>query len=248
MTEKQLIGKIRQLRQIEPRKDWVVLTKKRILGQPRSLGSLILDTFDVFPKLFFQYKLALATLSAILIFVGVFGFAQGSLPGEPLFVFKKITEKTRAVFVSEEDKPKAQLELANKRLEELTKIAETHQVKKLAPAMKELQANISEAAENLIQIKEPEKAREAGKAVVIAIKELEKSKRKVEEVLGTSGWGETKEIEDAMCPIVKREIKDLGTLTEKQQELLSEAEEYLEEGKCTLAFEKILFLSYPSSE
>ena len=33
LTEKQLIGKVRKLRQIRPRKDWVFLTKKGILGE-----------------------------------------------------------------------------------------------------------------------------------------------------------------------------------------------------------------------
>ena len=33
MTEKELIFKIRELRQIKPREDWVSLTKSQILGQ-----------------------------------------------------------------------------------------------------------------------------------------------------------------------------------------------------------------------
>jgi len=57
--------------------------------------------------------------------------------------------------------------------------------------------------------------------------------------------GDSKEIEDAMCQLTTEQIKNLGTLTEKQEELLKEAQEYLKEGKCSLAFEKILFLSYP---
>jgi len=57
--------------------------------------------------------------------------------------------------------------------------------------------------------------------------------------------GDSKEIEDAMCQLTTEQIKNLGTLTEKQEELLKEAQEYLKEGKCNLAFEKILFLSYP---
>lgn len=243
MTEKELIGNIRKLRQIEPRKDWVILTKRRILGEEKSLGGLISESANIFQKVFFQYKLAFASLSAILILVGIFGFAQNSLPGDYLFPLKKITEKTRAVFVSEADQPKVQLEFANKRLEELTEIAKTNQVTKLAPAIDEFQANVSEAAKKLVEIKEPEKTREAGKAVVAEIKKLEENKKKVES-LGVV-VGENKEIRDAMCQLTKREIKNLGTLTEKQKELLAEAQEYLKEGKCSLAFEKILLLSYP---
>ena len=36
ITEKQLIGKIQEFRQIKPRKDWVILTKSQILGQEPS--------------------------------------------------------------------------------------------------------------------------------------------------------------------------------------------------------------------
>lgn len=243
ITEKQLIGKIKVLGQIEPRKDWVVLTKRRILGQPPTLGGLILDSFRVFPRLFFQYKFALATLSLILILVGTFGFAQISLPGEYLFPLKKITERSRAIFVSETEKPKVELELANKRLEELTIIAYTNQVKKLAPAISEFQASVSEAAQKLVKIKEPEDSREAGKAIVAEIKKLEENKKRVES-LGVV-VGDAQDLENAMCQLAEREIENLGTLTEKQQDLLGEAEEYLAEGECTLAFEQILFLSYP---
>ena len=243
MTENELIGKVRKLRQIKPRKDWVVLTKKRILGEPPTLQGLFLDSLKFFPKVVFQYKLALATLIVILILGGGFGFAQNSLPGDFLFPVKKITERTRALFVSEEEKPAFQLKLTNERLEELTRIAETHQIKNLAPAINEFQASVSEAAQKLIKIKEPEKTWEAGKAVVAEIKKLEENKQKVES-LGVV-VGDAEEIEDAMCQLVEREIKNLGTLTEKQQELLEEAEGYFGEGKCTLAFEKIWLLSYP---
>jgi len=149
MDEKTLIGKIEILGQIKPRKSWVILTKKRILGEERTLPGLFLDGFRVFQGLFFQYRLALASLILILVLGGTFAFAQKSLPGEPLFVIKKITEKSRAVFVAENEKPKVQLELANKRLEDLAKIAQTNDVRKLAPAIDEFQANVSEAAKNL---------------------------------------------------------------------------------------------------
>jgi hypothetical protein len=243
MTEKELISKIRLLRQIEPRKDWVIFTRKRILGENPSFGDLISDTFKLFPNLLFQYKLALASLALVGILLGTFGFAQTSLPGDLLFPFKKVAERTRAIFVSETEKPKIELELANKRLEELRMIAQTHQIKKLAPAIDEFQASVSEAAQKLVKIQDPEKTRQAGKALVAEIKKLEENKQKVES-LGVE-IGDAKGIEDVMCELVEREIKILGTLTGRQKELLAEADEFLVEGKCSLAFEKILFLSYP---
>ena len=243
MTEKQLIAKIRKLRQIEPNKKWVLLTKRRILGEPPTLGSLILDTLNVFPRLVFQYKLAFATLIFIAILISAFGFAQNSLPGDFLFPLKKITERSRAVFVSKIEEPKVELQLANKRLEELVQIAQKNQVKKLAPAIDEFQASISTAAQKLAKIKESEETSKIGKEVVKEIKKLKENKKKVES-LGVEVGNTDEQLESAICQLVEREIKNLGTLTEGQEKLLKEAQKYLAEGECSLALEKILFLSY----
>jgi hypothetical protein len=229
-TEKELIGKIRGLRQIRPRKDWVVLTKSRILGEE--------------PKvLFFPFfKPALATITTLGILFGVFSLAQNSLPGDILYPIKKIAEKSQAVFVSEEELPKYNLEIANKRLEELTKIAETNQVKKLAPAIEEYQASVVKAAENLAKIKEPEKALDAGKKIV-ELKMFEGEIKSLGVVLPSE---ESEKLDNAISQLVEREIKELESqsLTEEQQTLLGEVKEDFEVGNYTQALEKILFLSY----
>lgn len=239
MTDTNLVRKIQLLKEIRPRKDWVLLTKKEILGEEPNLR----EQFSTFLRVSFQFKPVFATLVVLVVLMGSFGLAQNSLPGDPLYTLKKIREKGQAVFVSEEDLPRHNLEIANKRLEELTEIAQTNQVKKLASALSEFQSSVSEAAQNLAKIKEPEKAHEAARVLVAEIQKLEENKQKVE-IFGVV-VGNAQEIEDAMCQLVEREIEDLGTLSEKQEEFLAEAEEYLEEGKCTVAFEKILILSYP---
>ena len=234
MHEKTLIGKIEILSQIRPRKNWVVLTKKRILGEERTLAGLFLDSFRVFQGLFFQYKLALASLVLLFILGGTFAFAQKSLPGEPLFIVKKMTEKTRAVFISEEEKPKAQLELANRRLEDLAKIAEKNDVRKLAPAIDEFQANVSEAAKNLA------KAKTVGKDIVVQTQELEKNKEKIEKTLATQIG--TEELENVYKDLAEQQIKDLenSSLTESQTKLLAQAKEYFEAGDYSNALIKTI--------
>ena len=238
IEEKELIGKIRELRQIRPRKDWVVLTKSQIIGEEKKYTSLFL-----FP--FLKLKPVYAGLIVVFILFGLFGISQNSLPGDPLYSIKRITEKSQAVFVSEDEKPKAQLELTNKRLEELNKVAETNQVKNLSPAIEEYQASVSQAAENLKKIKEPEKAKE----VVAVIKKIEKNKQKVEEVLATK-IDEGKENGDSVQELYKTPaevlIKDLETrtLSEEQQEILEEAKELYEAGDYSGALEKILILGY----
>ncbi len=223
VTEKELIGKIRELRQIRPRKDWVVLVKSQILGEE--------------PKILFFpfFKPVLATVTAFGILFGIFSLAQNSLPGNTLYSIKKMIEKGQAVFVSEEEKPAFQLKLANQRLEDLTKVP----VKNLVPAIEEYQANISEAAKNLTEAKKPDVEK-----IVAQTKKLEENKQKVE-ALGVV-LGETEKLDNAISQLVEREIEELEsqTLTESQQELLEAAKEDFEAGNYSQALEKILILSY----
>ncbi len=229
MTEKELIAKIRELRQIKPNKDWVILTKSQILGQEPKMDL----------SLFFR-RSVWASLTLFIILFLVFIIAQNSLPGDLLYPIKKITERSQAVFVSEDEMPKVQLELANKRLEELTKIAETNQVKKLAPAINEFQASISEAAKKIATAKKPDL-----KEITKETKKIEEGKQKVE-ALGIV-IGETEELDNTLASIVEREIKELEgrSLTEAQEEILAQAKENFEAGNYSQAMEKILILSYP---
>jgi len=239
VTEANLVKKIQELKKIRPRKDWVVLTKSQILGEE--------------PKvLFFPFfKPALATVTVLGILFGIFSLAQNSLPGDLLYPIKKITEKSQAVFVSEEEKPTFQLKLTNQRLEELAKIVEANQVEKLAPAINEFQASIAQTSQDLKEVREPEKV---AKAVVEQTQKLKETKQEIEQVLATKIVSEEveEEFEGALLPLYKAQvemlIKDLEsrTLNEKQQNLLEGAKEDYEKGNYSLALEKILFLSFLS--
>jgi len=231
MTEEELIGKIRELRQIQPRKDWVSLTKSQILGES-ARGR---DSVSFFPF----WRPALVTVTAFGILFGVFSFAQNSLPGDILYSVKKLTEKGQAIFVSKEELPKYNLEIANKRLDELTEIAQTNQVKKLASAISEFQANMSEAAKSLAEVKGQDV-----KKIIAQTKKLEENKQIVEGVLATKI--ETEEYDDALAQLVENQIKDLekSTLTEEQKLLFEEAKADFSAGNYSQALEKILILSY----
>lgn len=232
VAEADLVKKIQELKKIRPRKDWVVLTKSQILGEEdRGWASISFFPF---------FKPALATVTAFGILFGVFGFAQNALPGDTLYSIKKITEKGRAVFVSEKELPKYNLEIANKRLDELNEIAQTNQVKKLAPAIGEYQASISQAAKNLTQIKEPKQALEIGEKII----ELKQNVEKIRSLgVVTDGTEELeKEYENTACRIIGQEIESMEkrTLTEKQDKLLPEIKEDYQTGNCSQALEKLL--------
>lgn len=219
MTEKQLISRVRTLRQIKPRKDWVSLTKKEILGEAPSF------TF------FSYFKPAFAGLIAIFILFGVFGFGlvKDSLPGDPLYLIKKIAHKSQAVFVSEEEKPAFQLKLANERLEDLTKA----QAKNLAPTIFEFQASISAAAKDLAKIEATTSDPVVIQKIVEEAKKIEENRQKVESLGVIIGEEGTAALDNALGRIVDNLIKDLEerTLTEEKDGILTEMKELSEKGQ-----------------
>jgi hypothetical protein len=219
ITEKEVIEKVRLLKQIKPEKKWVFLTKEKILGKP----------------IFFPFlKPAFAGLLFILI---LFGLSFTSLPGEPFYLIKKLVERGQTVFVPEEERPKLELELANKRLEELSKIAEKNDVKKLAPAINEAKESVAQATKNLVKSKKID--REIAKKAL----ELEKRKQEVEKVLGTKIIEEV--TEDPTMLVAKYLIEDFEnrTLTEDQKQILEKAKGYFENGDFTKVLELLLLIN-----
>jgi chaperonin cofactor prefoldin len=225
MTEKELILKIQGLRDIKPKKAWVFLTKREILGE-EPVETTRISWLEVFPRMFFQHKLAFASLALIVVVVCAFGFSQNAVPGDILFSLKKVTEKAQTAFVPSEGQLKNRLELVNKRLEELTKIAEQNQVKKLSSAIEECQASMSQVVNKASNVRKPEEARK----IVPEIKKMEGNLQN----LKTYGVeiSNAENTENIYKPVVDVLIKDLEnrTLTEDQQKLLTEAKETYEAG------------------
>ncbi|KPJ70757.1 hypothetical protein AMJ51_01035 [Microgenomates bacterium DG_75] len=245
MTEKELIGKLRELRQIRPSKDWVVLTKSQILGEEEPAVEV---RFFHFPVL----RMAYAGLAVVFVLFGTFAFSQNSLPGGLLYPIKKISEKAQAVFVSETEKPQASLELANKRLEELTKIAESNQVQNLAPAINEFQASVSEVARNLSRIDATSSDPVVVKGFVDQAKKIGEKAQEVKSLGVVIEEEELEELEEAssklelelLVSLLENMISDLEnrTLTEKQEEILSQMKELVEEEKYSEALD-LLFIN-----
>ncbi len=222
MTEKELVKKIKKLKGIKPSQNWVLKTKIRILGET--------PQFELFPF----FKPVYAGLFLVFIFLGIVELAQSALPGEPLYPLKKMTEGIQVVFVSETNRPGLQLSLTNKRLEELNEIALKNEAKKLVPAIKELEANVSQAAKDLVRTKK------ADKEVIEKTKELVENKEKVEKILATKI--ETEELENAYKVLAEKEIENLenSSLTEIQIEILNQAKEFFEKEDYLNAFLKAI--------
>ena len=240
MTEKELIGKIRKLRQIRPRKDWVSLTKSQILGEePRFTFFPYFKPSQVLNKIWVG-KPAFAIFTVVFIFLGTFGYGlvKNSLPGDLLYGIRKVVHESQAVFISETEKPAFQLKLANERLEDLTKAS----AKNLAPTINEFQANISAAAKTLSKIDATTTDPVMIKKIVEETKKLEENKQKVESLGVVIEGEETEEFEKALAKIVENLIEDLKTrtLTEEKAKTLEEMEKLFEEGKYSEALELYL--------
>ena len=224
MTEAELIKKIKELKTIKPRKDWVLLTKSQILGD-----------VEVRPQhfLFPFFKPAYAGLFFLLLLVGLIELSQGALPGDPLYSLKRITEKAQAVFVSQEERPNLNLELANKRLEELNKVAEANQVKRLAPALNEFETTKITAKKevvNFIKNKSEKEAIKVAKDIAPKLADLNEKEKKVYATLNIESTEESNQTaEKAVVEILIKDAKN-STLTEEQKTDLVKVEEYYKMG------------------
>lgn len=216
MEEKELIQNLKKLRQIKPEKEWVLLTKEKILGRE------ITPVFTVF-------KPAFAALTVFGILFSLFVFAQNSLPGDLLYPLKKAVEKTQTLFVSQEEKPKLTLELADKRLKELNQIVQNNKIENLAPALNEFEKTKTEVKKEVVTIvknKPKEEAVKLAKELGGKLIEIKKKEKNVYATLNTEPSEETNQT--AEKTILEILIKDAenSTLTEEQKEDFEKVKEF----------------------
>lgn len=226
MEEKELIAKLRELRQIKPSQDWAVFLKNRILSQEQegvryeSPAAIVLSVF----RMIFA-RPAYAGLASFFIFVGLFGtfaFAQKSLPGDTLYLMKKTVERVQSVFVTEEELPMVQLELTNKRLEELAQVAKENRVENLPSAIDETRTSISEANKNLAKASSPAEVKKI-------VDKIEKKAQTISQTLGVAfGEEELEELKQSSDRLYTEDlisVLESSTLTEEQEGVLSRMKE-----------------------
>jgi hypothetical protein len=239
----ELIKNLEGFGKIKPRKDWVILTKKEILGDSEAPSFSFRGTFSFLSS---KYRSATVMLVVVGALMGTFGFAQTALPGDNLYVLKKATERARIALAPENERTNLQLSYANEKLENLVRITQANQVRKIAPIIDEYQGNLVRAAESLDRAEERDA--EKVRSIVKKTREIEENKRKVE-ALGVVVEN-TEEFDNALAQMVEREIKELEkkVLLEEQKELLERIKEDFQEGEYSQALENILLLSYPQDK
>lgn len=221
MEEKELIKLLKSYRKVKPDKNWKRTLKFEILGRE----------LDVFP-----FKKPLYALSfSLLLLLGILQSAQNSLPGDPLYFVKKLSEETKlSLLKSPDEKAPVLLDLTQKKANELATLASTNQVQKLVPAIKEFQEKANKTAQVLKQTQTVSK-KDLQKVVSVL-----QSVKSVEKSLGTEL--SPPEFDKVVEEKVKLMIKDLETrsLTPEETSLLESAKEDLEKGEIEKAFEKVI--------
>jgi len=234
MNDKKLIAKLQELRQIKPRKDWVVLLKKEIVGE-RSRTTV----FNVLPRTIFHHKLVYATISVFVILVGLFGFAQNTVPGDLLFPVKKIAEQSQGALLTSMDQSNYNLDIVNKRLGELANIIKENKTGNIAPAVQEIKDGIAQVVKDM-----PNNANDFT-SIATRVQKIQQTKREVE-TLGVIMLQESNELNNALAPLVENEIKALDQATNlslEQQARLVEIKSHHEKGEYMAALEKILLIT-----
>jgi len=253
MTDKELIKKIRQLKQIQPSSEWLGLTRHNLinqLGEEADRGLKIAGFFNWLRGLELQ-PVALAICLLLIFMAGpwlLVKAAQPSLPGEPLYSVKKISEQFQAKVASDNTKAQLQVEFAGRRLEELTKITEdsyapeekTERVKEVVNSLKDNLAGASVYAAKV----------DREKAVVVAKKakkikeELNKTKEEASAELKNDLAEAEKSIEEINHQVLtvltgeSHEITEEAATTTPDEEILIFLEE-LESGTITTTEEII---------
>ena len=247
--EEEILARISLLKEIKPKEEWVILLRERIFEAEFPKEDILLKGGKVSGILerirafmpYLERPAFIMPAFALLISGGVvWHIAKNSLPGDTLYSIKAAAEHVPMTFSSQDQKPFLQLELAQKSLDNLKKVAEGNRVRNLPVAIKEFESNVSEVSKSVAEIveKQPTRALQAGKGIV----ELQKGKSEIEKILGAKiGEKESDELDDATKLLVENQLKDLETrlLTERQEELLQAARAAYDQGNYQEALEHI---------
>jgi hypothetical protein len=248
MREKDIEQKIQLLYAIQPRNDWVVSTRKRILQQGGGVGlqkgsfSFIIGEVNRWIQYMEKPAFTMPALAVLVAFGAIWQVSGSSVPGDTLYRVKVATEQVPLALASHQEKPFLEIERAQKRLGDLKRVAQRDQAGNVSSAIQEFEENVPVVVASVRTIVEnqPERSVQAGREIV----QLHKEKVEVELILGTR-IDESQELDNATRQLVAYEIVDLEnrSLTREQKEMLEEVHAFMEEERYTEALEQIWEIS-----
>lgn len=251
MTEKELINNLKELKgEVQPDKGWVNSVKSQIFDESEAFSSEENErvTFaSIFSSSLFQRKAVATALASVIIMIGLFGFADRSVPGDTLYSLKRLKEQGAAMLVAEVDRPLYELERANKRLEEMEKIVRNNETENLAPAISEYKDSLKEV-ENITSNQDSKITEEEREA----IDNLEQRENEMEEWLNNS-LGSKKTFQEIRYNLDRKQTREIldnviefyegRSKTENQKEILDEIKEHFENEEYEKALMKLYEIS-----
>ncbi len=243
ISEKELISKLQTLKDIKPRQDWVIFAKREILGGNKvvvkdSFINKLSAILAVLPSLTYQRKLAYSFATLVLIIVGLFGFAQHTMPGDLFFSVKKVAEQSQAALSGQTNLKQDMANLSN-RINDLAQVTKEGRTTNIPSAINEVRQSAFRVTESLkvSLTKDPQLTRELASAAQ-KIKQLQT-------LADLTGTPEIKSLNDVLTILVQNEITDLEktTLTEAQQIILKDVKDLYDKGDYGEALEKILTIN-----
>jgi hypothetical protein len=240
ITQKQFIEQLRELKEIKPRQEWVVLAKSQLFNENPAVERIIKNpvrrtrVFDAIIFAIFKRKLAYSFATLVFVIIGLVGFAQYTMPGDLLFPVRKIAEQSEAALTGHSG-VKQSLVTLNNRINDLALATKEGKKDNIPSAINEINTNVSELTKSLKD--NPTEDPQTLKEIVVSLKTLA-------DVPGTD-LTQSQGIKDLYQAVVKNQITDLekSALTEDQETALNEVKDLYIQEKYIEALEKILTIT-----
>lgn len=220
--EKILIKRIKQLKSIKADRDWVFSVKHEIMGTRFSPFFI----FKPLPVASFVFLLTILVLKTFF-----------ALPGEKLYVVKKNFQSFVSTYFNSQKEPVIVFNMIDQKLKELETASLENRVKQLPETLKEYQAVSQESAKVIREKTLDEKTLSLQKPI---LKDIVARQQNIKASLNSP----EAELKDFNCALFEKLMTDLKerTLTEKQKEILEEAQKDFENKNCLDALTKVLYL------
>ena len=216
MNNKDLIKKLKGLKEIKPSQEWSNSLRHNLITEI-DFDNEYIGFFQWFKQ---PQAVALAICLALILFGGpwmTLKASRSSLPGDLLYSVKKASEGVQTTIASDSGKVGLQAEFASRRLEELNKItydsySSEERTEKSAQVMNNFKDNLAQISQNVNKI-----SREEVVAVAETTKKIEESLKRTENGISE----EIKGIAEKAINDVKHQI--LAVLTEDEENKESNA-------------------------
>jgi uncharacterized protein YoxC len=238
ISQKQLIESLLQLKEIKPRKEWAVLLKSQILSPYTKVAVKVarrveleapvkpekpIGILDILSFAFAPRKLAYAFSVVLFLIVGVFGFAQYTVPGDLLFPVKKIAEQSQAALTGQP----GLVATLNSRINDLAQVAREGKTDNIPSAISEINANAKDLAKSLKDNPTQDSQ---------TLKQIANSAKTLAFIPGTDS-NEISGVQELLQALIA-DLK-IRTLTDDQNKALADVENLYNQGKFNDAWTEI---------